>query len=201
MFQKIYNRFFQKWVVTRLALAIVIALCTVIILQTNIENLKSELQQTKSFLQVKTVSEISGELNAPQSPDGPETICGVDNRTPSSDPAVAALTFVNPAGNPIGRCTAWLTSNGALLTAGHCVDSDPDRGGPLLPDGILDIDGNDLIEFNVPASTATGGLQLAEPNDQYTIDLNSIEWNYDGEGQGLGDDWAIFSVFPNANTG
>ena len=130
----------------------------------------------------------------------PEDICGSDNRTPSSDARVARLTFVTAAGNTDDGCTAWLTSNGALLTAGHCVDFDPDRSGPLLPDGVLDLDGNDVIEFDVPDSTTGGRLRFADPDDQYAIDLNSVEWNFDGSGQGLGKDWAVFEVFPNPNT-
>ncbi len=47
-----------------------------------------------------------------------------------------------------------MISNGRFLTAGHCVDFDPDQGGPLLPDGILDLSG--VVEFNVPASLPNG---------------------------------------------
>jgi V8-like Glu-specific endopeptidase len=132
---------------------------------------------------------------------GIESICGTtDDRTLSSFARSGRLTYLNVFGNPTDACSTWLASNGALLTAGHCVDFDPDMGGPLLPDGVLDLDNNDIVEFSVPASTATGTLQLADPDDQYAIDLNSVTWNFDGSGQGFGRDWAVFAVFPNPNT-
>ncbi len=130
-----------------------------------------------------------------------ESICGAaDNRIPSNDARSARLTFVFASGNPNNACTAWLVSKGSLLTAGHCVDFDPDGFGPGLPDGTLDLDGNDVIEFDVPASTSGGNLVFADPDDQYPINLGSVQWNFDGEGQGLGKDWAVFDVFGNDNS-
>ncbi|MGI9015097.1 MAG: trypsin-like serine peptidase [Phycisphaerales bacterium] len=124
--------------------------------------------------------------------DDPETICGsLDDRALSSDGRVGRLFF--------GGCTAWLASNGAVLTAGHCVDFDPDRGGPLLPDGIPDISG--VVEFNVPASNSNGTTNPADIEDQYPIDFVYLAWRFDGEGQGLGKDWGVFSVGPNSETG
>ena len=132
---------------------------------------------------------------------GPVSICGAtDDRIASANDRVGRLlAFANLPG--ITVCTAWLTSNGALLTAGHCVDWDPDEGGPLLPDGVLDLIAGDVVEFDVPASSASGGINFANPNDQYPIDVNSVEWHFDGSGQGLGKDWAIFATGANANTG
>lgn len=131
---------------------------------------------------------------------GIESICGTDNRTPSTDDRSGRLTFVLQSGNPDVACSCWLISNGALLTAGHCVDFDPDGFGSGLPDGVLDLDDNDVIEFDVPDSQADGTLVFANPNNQYAINLNSVSWNFDGEGEGLGKDWAVFSVFANPNT-
>ena len=122
---------------------------------------------------------------------GTETLCGVDNRVASNDGRVGRLYF--------GGCTAWLISNGRLLTAGHCVDLDPDQGGPTLPDGILDLSG--VVEFNVPASLSNGTTVAADPDDQYPINTNSVVWRFDGEGQGLGKDWSVFTVNENSNTG
>ena len=124
-------------------------------------------------------------------PQSPTTLCGNDDRSSSNDNRVGRLYA--------GGCTAWLIPNGTLLTAGHCVDDDPDRGGPELPDGEIDLWG--VVEFNVPSSDADGSVNVAHPDDQYPIDLSSIDWHYDGEGQGLGKDWAIFSVNRNSNTG
>jgi hypothetical protein len=118
-----------------------------------------------------------------------ESLCAGDNRVASTDVRVGRIT----------GCTAWLNSNGSLLTAGHCADYDPDRGGPLLPDGILDLGG--VVEFDIPQSLANGTLVAADPNDQYPIDTSSVVWNFDGEGQGLGKDWAMFRCNPNSNTG
>jgi V8-like Glu-specific endopeptidase len=157
-------------------------------------------RESDIFFRIKEVT-VGEWLDEPDADYSIESICGTDNRTPSTEARVARLTFVSAAGNPGTACTAWLISNGALLTAGHCVDFDPDQSGPLLPDGVLDLDGNDVIEFGVPNSLNTGTLVFADPDDQYAINLTSVTWNYDGEGQGLGKDWAVFAVFPNANTG
>lgn len=120
---------------------------------------------------------------------GSETQCGaVDNRISSGD---------DRAGRIINGCTAWLVSNGAVLTAGHCVDWDPDRGGPLLPDGVLDLWGS--FSVNVPASDPSGTINQSAPEDQFPIDTGNVVWRYDGEGQGLGKDWAVFGIFPNAD--
>ncbi len=120
-----------------------------------------------------------------------ESLCGSDNRVASTDARVGRLYF--------GGCTAWLISNGRLLTAGHCVDLDPDQGGPGLPDGVLDLSG--VVEFNVPLSQPNGTTVAADPDDQYPINTSSVVWRFDGEGQGLGKDWAVFTVGPNSNTG
>ena len=122
----------------------------------------------------------------------PKSLCdGDDDRVPYSDSRVGRIL--------VGGCTAYLVSNGAVLTAGHCVDFDPDGNGNGVPDGILDLSG--VVEFDVPASTAAGNPVMANPEDQYPIDTASVEWNFEGENHGLGKDWAIFSVFPNANNG
>jgi V8-like Glu-specific endopeptidase len=100
-------------------------------------------------------------------------------------------------GHTNSSCTAWLISNGAALTAGHCVDLDPDGSGPQLPDGVADLNG--VMEFNVPASDASGNVVMAAPQDQFPINTSSFVWHYDGEGQGIGKDYGILLV--NANTG
>jgi V8-like Glu-specific endopeptidase len=135
--------------------------------------------------------------------NSPQTACGTDDRVGSNDPRVGRINVQNATGavsNP--SCTAWLVSNGALLTAGHCVDSDPDQGGPMLPDGVVDAGfSGGVVEFNVPASQNNGTTVFANPNDQYPIDATRIVWRFDGNGQGLGKDWAVFGCRPNANTG
>ncbi len=132
----------------------------------------------------------------PVADGGVATICDSgDERALSSDSRVGRLYF--------GGCTAWLVSNGAVLTAGHCVDFDPDETnngcGPLLPNGILDLNG--VVEFNIPLSTAGGNTNPAAVADQYPINVPSTVWNFDGCGQGLGKDYAVFSVNANTTTG
>ncbi len=132
--------------------------------------------------------------------DEPETLCGPDDRVASSDPRIGRISGMM-GGSLIAGCTGWMVSNGAFLTAGHCVDTDPDQGGPMLPDGNAQqsfLDG--VVEFNVPQSLLAGIVVFAAPEDQYPID-NSPLFNFDGEGQGFGKDWAVFSCGKNSNTG
>lgn len=108
----------------------------------------------------------------------PRSICGgVDDRVLSNDPRIGR-------GVPVG-CTAWLINdcNRCLLTAGHCIDT---SGSPL-----------NVVEFNVPLSTASGAIVHPPPEDQYAVDPASIQWQTDG----AGNDWGYFGVFANPVTG
>jgi hypothetical protein len=118
---------------------------------------------------------------------------GDDDRVASNDPRVGRLFR-------LGGCTAWLVSNGALLTAGHCADIDPDAGGPLPIDGVLDWNADTVVGFNVPPSLSDGTAQPPDPNDQYPIDLNSVRWEFFGSGISKGRDWAVFRCLPNSTT-
>jgi len=123
-----------------------------------------------------------------------ETQCGAtDDRVATTDNRVARVL-------PVG-CTAWRIGNGAFLTAGHCADLDPDLSGPLLPDGTLDFSASTVIEFNVPASDASGNTVAAAPQDQYAVVLASVQWSFAGTGLSMGNDWCVFRVSPNSNTG
>lgn len=77
-------------------------------------------------------------------------------------------------------CTGWLVSNGAVISAGHCI------GNAVM------------IEFNVPLSNR-GGIEgqakFAHPSDQYPIEIIS------SRNQGYGKDWAVLRPYPNSNTG
>lgn len=98
----------------------------------------------------------------------PLTLCGGDSRVASTD-------------NRVGRisgCTAWLISNGGVLTAGHC--------GPV----------SGVFEVNVPASTSNGTQVASAPEDQYPIDT-SHRTSMDN---GKGDDYTVFDLLPNATT-
>lgn len=104
-----------------------------------------------------------------------ESQCGAtDDRVLSMDPRAARLL-------PIG-CTGWLINDCShcLLTAGHCT-------------------GNiSVIQFNVPLSNSSGGLNNPPAADQYALDPASLQTN---GGQGVGNDWGYFGTFPNPGTG
>ncbi|MFQ5582930.1 MAG: trypsin-like serine peptidase, partial [Calditrichia bacterium] len=78
-------------------------------------------------------------------------------------------------------CTGWINSTGLLVTAGHC----------------LDYTTLDVIQFNVPSSLSNGTIQHPGPEDQYYIDDNNKVY----VNGGVGNDWGVFSVFNNSNTG
>lgn len=110
----------------------------------------------------------------PQGGAQTESQCGgSDDRVASNLPERARLLDVG--------CTANLMANGCFITAGHCMSS------PSLVD---------VIEFNVPASSSTGGLRHPAPKDQYVPTAN--RQFVDG---GLGKDWGVFTVSPNSETG
>lgn len=101
----------------------------------------------------------------------PQSICNdFDNRALSADSRV---------GRSPG-CTAWLVSNGAVLSAGHC---------PVAAGSI--------VEFNVPVSQANGAQVAGSVNDQYPINMASVRFENNGRGQ----DWLVFGLNPNASTG
>jgi hypothetical protein len=119
-------------------------------------------------------------------------ICGgADNRVGAADNRVARLM-------PVG-CTAWRVTNGAFLTAGHCVDLDPDGSGSGLPDGIPD--SLTVVQFNVPPSDSNGTIQNPPASQQYPVNNSGIAWRFDGAGQGLGKDWGVFTVGKNSESG
>jgi hypothetical protein len=118
---------------------------------------------------------ISTVLGGPAVPGGIASICGPnDDRTLSTD---------DRAGRVLpGGCSGWLFSDegSCMLTAGHCV-----------------VAGVEVIEFNVPLSDATGAIQHPGPEDQYAVDVSSIQFAYGFEGN----DWCYFGTFANTETG
>ena len=116
------------------------------------------------------------EVNVGQDPFFEESQCGgTDDRTQTTNNRVGRIM-------PVG-CTGWIIASGIYLTAGHCIGAS-----------------DNTLEFNVPNSLSNGATQSPGPNDQYTIDQTSIVFFNDGAGQ-IGNDWALFRVNPNANTG
>lgn len=102
----------------------------------------------------------------------PDTICGTtDDRVLSSDPR---------SGRIDASCSAWLFSEFAVGTAGHCMTA-----------GTL----GKVLHFNVPLSSAAGTPQPSHPNDQYA--LSSFLQSLNG---GVGADWATMNAVRNSNT-
>jgi len=103
-----------------------------------------------------------------------ESQCGpTDDRIPSNHPAAGRLMNIG--------CTAWIITNGRLVSAGHCLDGS----------------GATVMEFNVPLSLPNGTLQHPGPDDQYAVDISSKVYTNGG----IGNDWGVFEVFDNSNTG
>lgn len=110
---------------------------------------------------------------APQTDAGIESICGTsDNRTSSNHQFSGRIM-------PIG-CTGWIIQGGAILTAGHCIGS-----------------ATETLEFNVPSSLSDGTTVSPQLQHQYRVISSSIVDGYTG----VGNDWAVFQVLPNTQTG
>jgi V8-like Glu-specific endopeptidase len=103
------------------------------------------------------------------------TLCDGDSRVAIRDDRVGRM-FTG------GGCTAWLIQNGAVLSAGHCVDG-----------GL----GN-FLSMNVPLSDADGTTNPSDPDDQFPMINGSEVWELIGT---TGRDWGIFNIGPNNNTG
>ncbi len=106
---------------------------------------------------------------------------GADSQCGPVDDRVRSFDDRNARALPVG-CTAWMIKdcNHCFLTAGHCT-------------GSLNV-----VQFNVPLSNSNGSLNHPGPEDQYSVDPASTQSN---GGQGVGNDWAYFGVFPNSVTG
>jgi hypothetical protein len=114
-------------------------------------------------------------------PEIPENICGSgDDRLPSTHPAVGRLL----SSGLTGACTAFLIaapsggSDRCHLSAGHCF-------------------GNaQVLQFNVPASTAACALVHPPVTSQYAVDWTQLI----ASANGIGDDYAVFRCFRNPTT-
>ncbi len=117
---------------------------------------------------------------------GPDrTLTLVNNRTPSDDPAVGRLR--DPA-NGNAEATAWIAANGYLVTAGHV--------GYLW--STKSNRSEQVLQFDVPNSQSDGTMLDPPAQDQYYID----QWIWYPDSTTLtGDDWGVFSVHPNSETG
>jgi len=109
---------------------------------------------------------------------------GTDDRAYARDERVGRVV-------PIG-CTAWLTSTGLGLSAGHC---NPPAGQPGF--GKFQ-----TIQFNVPPSNANGVINQPKPEDQFPVIAGSIVGSPWSVGtvpkQTPGNDWMVFHLGPPA---
>lgn len=109
------------------------------------------------------------------------SICGSqDDRSPSTYAGVGRL--YNSSTGAIA--TGWIAGNGKYVTAGHVTAS------------WYNIIQDEIFEFNVPNSLPDGTIQFSAPQDQYTV--SGI---YAQDNKGTGDDWGLFGVNPNSQTG
>lgn len=100
-----------------------------------------------------------------------DTICGTtDDRVLSNDPRICRIN---------AGCTGWLFSEFAVGTAGHCMSTTAGQ----------------ILHFNVPLSSATGGAIPAHPNDQYAMEAFHMFLN-----GGVGADWSASAAVRNSNT-
>ncbi|MDF1696067.1 MAG: hypothetical protein P1U56_09560 [Saprospiraceae bacterium] len=114
----------------------------------------------------------------------PRSQCGdTDDRVLSNDPKSGRKRVGS-------LCTAQLLSNGLLAMSGHCVTDD----------GTYNLSTNAFIEFNVPLSNNDGSLNLALPEDQYPMNIASVQWE-DYATSSCGREWTLFQVNNNAETG
>jgi V8-like Glu-specific endopeptidase len=101
-----------------------------------------------------------------------DTICGsTDDRVLSSDPRSCRLN---------ASCSAWLYSEYAVGTAGHCMSSTSGQ----------------ILHFNVPLSSASGSTTPAHPNDQYALQNGTLQFLNGG----TGNDWSSSAAVRNSNT-
>ncbi len=104
----------------------------------------------------------------------PESQCGpTDDRVRSENPERCRILNIGCSGT-------IYTEQSCLITAGHCLESSAN-----------------VAEFNVPSSLANGTLVHPPVEDQYSINQASREFLNGG----VGNDWGLFKVFNNSNTG
>lgn len=106
----------------------------------------------------------------------PGKILGADDRVTVADPRVGRLVTSQ------GVCTGWLTTIGAVLTAGHCPIGTP--GTPTVT----------VIQFNVPPSKGDGVPVSPPVADQYPLKSFASNTFQKPPGQ----DWQIAAILPNS---
>ncbi|MEM7201576.1 MAG: trypsin-like peptidase domain-containing protein [Planctomycetota bacterium] len=112
----------------------------------------------------------------------PPTICGsTDDRELFTDGRIGR--GVGGAISAVSGCTWWLANEFTVLTAGHCTGTPGTR--PWV------------VGFNLPLSTAGGSTVQPPPDDQYSVDLRTVQRLSGGTGR----DWAVMAFVRNSNHG
>lgn len=108
-----------------------------------------------------------------------ESICdGRDDRIYSPEQTKAARYIGS------GGCSGWIFNDeyNCFGTAGHCGRN---------------AQGSGTMQFNVPLSSTTGAIQHPPPEEQFSVDRDSIQM----VNGGVGNDWGYLGTFLNSNTG
>ncbi|MSR75603.1 MAG: hypothetical protein EXS14_09080 [Planctomycetes bacterium] len=101
-------------------------------------------------------------------PPQTDTLCGTDNRIPSTDNR--SMRLVSSPTSTGGGCTIWLAGSAdCALTAGHCFT------------GSLSV-----AEANVPPSTSGGAAQHPSVQNQFSVNAATKIWNSGGVGNDYG---------------
>ncbi len=134
-----------------------------------------------------------------QTVKGPPTqvIIGDDDRVPSNDRRSGRLLLgLNTLSS---ACTGFLISNGAVLTAGHCMTLKVQTAQADCPPNSATLVGE--LQFDVPLSSDTGAVNMPPAQDIYPLDVSSISCRYQllSEDPVGMSDWAVFAVKPNSN--
>lgn len=105
-----------------------------------------------------------------------KTICGEqDKRELSYDSRVARARATGDAAG----CTVTMIGRSCAISAGHCVST------------------FDIIEFNVPDKNDKGDNTFSKPEDVYSVEEGSLEF----QDRLYGKDWAVLRLAPNEVTG
>lgn len=115
------------------------------------------------------------------------TLCGVDDRQPSSDARVARLLLRFQTG--YAWCSAFLISPTGDGRAWDCFAT---SGNCLAVPGVTSM----TAQFQVPTSANDGSIRHPPPSAQYAV--SSRQSFVAGA---AGSDWGLFATLPNATTG
>ena len=108
---------------------------------------------------------------------------GADSRVPSDDRRVCRIM------KKLGNGKIEMLGTGFLVSPWNCIAT----AGHLFP-----TTNTAQVQFNVPPSAINGKFNMAAPEDQYLWNSNQKQIFDNGN---PGGDWALFTVFPNDQTG